>query len=63
MKAFKIISVFLLAFLALVKSEEESKRLEFLIEASPCKNLGDKCSSSDPCCDGLTCSEFKFCRN
>lgn len=62
MKAYQIVLVIVLALLAIVKSEE-NKRLEFLIQASPCKNAGEECSTENPCCEGLTCSEFKFCRN
>jgi len=62
MKAFQIIITVVFVLLTLVKSEEERKRLEVLIEAPPCKKDGDRCSESDPCCTGLTCSEFKFCR-
>jgi len=63
MKANQIIFIIVLGLLALVKSQDENKRLEFLIEAPACKNVGGKCSDSEPCCDNLTCSEFKFCRN
>lgn len=63
MRAYQIIFAIVIALLALVKSEDENKRLEFLIEQAPCRDVGESCSSSDPCCPGLTCSEFKFCRN
>jgi len=62
MTALKFILSIILIMIALVRSDEEDKRLEFLIEVA-CKNKGEKCSDSDPCCGGLTCSEFKICRN
>ena len=65
MKALKILLLLVLSLI--VSSSENLKYLEseFLADTlgPDCIQAGGRCSSTNPCCDGLTCSEFKICRN
>lgn len=44
-------------------NNNEPKRLGFLIEGPGCAMIGNPCDASNTCCEGLTCSEFKICRD
>ena len=61
----KVLRLFILLVLALfVASSEvtmiEEAQTDFLAD---CMTKGNVCSATNPCCEGLTCSEFKICRS
>ena len=58
----KIVNFILLCLAVLLSMVKSSDRLEFLVETT-CRYSGELCSSENPCCQSLTCSEFKVCRN
>ncbi len=63
----KVLKILILLVLSLLIASSEitfvdEGQPEFLATAD-CGEKGKKCSASSPCCDGLTCSEFKICRS
>lgn len=50
---------FLICLIMMIASVSASKGLEFLTEE--CSVSGEPCMERN-CCESLTCSEFRFCR-